>query len=648
MKKSIFTYAVSALCLAAIASCQKVELTNQEQNCAGQEESTTEFLGILPSTVSAPMSDDATKVGMTYDPANKVYNHYWEEGDEIRVYNNGATGLYRTTSAEAAASGTFTLVSEQASTAYKGTDFLAVYPENLYVNNRGISAQYYEGSTRIMVARSATSSFTFTSVLGWIKLTFKGTKKVSGLYFDTSNLYHGPLNGNFDFDLDGNVTSTDNLEEPYIGYNLSEPVELSELTDTDFYMAMIPGTYNAANRNRFMVQVMFSDGTREELYGPAEVTVTRNRVTPLAWKYIGTRPTPANESLALTANCCNIVVPYSTDDPDEVVYEFKATCKGQSTLLQDQITGGVRADVIWETKLVSNQSIAKGSVIKNVNYNSRDGRIQFTVRKGQIGNALIGLYDKDGNILWSWHIWLTYSNELKSYSTNTYEYNGHNYCIASWALGRLNINDFTDMQYKGLLYQWGRKDPFFPTFDSGARYKPYATAYPVVSDSKATVAEAIAHPTTYYRGVSDTDASNYAWNSEHRDDLWSDTEKTIYDPCPYGWRVVSSEIIADMFANSTKDSNGRVSNAANTSVDAMLVNKFAFKRFPYVDPSESSKTRGLGNGLMYDTASYYWTAGSNGTQSYAISATISTPIQYLDEDYQKTAYACPVRCMKAL
>lgn len=642
MKKRIITFAISALSIAVIASCQKAEISEGKQDRTEQEEIVREFSGLLPQTVSAPLSDDGTKVGMTYDSADKVYNHYWEEGDEIRIYAEGITGLYRTTSETDAASGTFTLVSERSSTAYKGTDYLAVYPENLYVTNSGITAQYYEGSARIMVARSTSDSFMFRSVLGWLKLPLKGTKKVSGLFLDTSKLRVGLLNGDLGLDFDGNVTSTANLEEPYVGYNLDEPVELSESTETNFYMAMVPGTYNTGNGKRFMVQVVFSDGSREEVYGPAEVTVERNKVTPLTAKYIGTKPTPTNGSLLLTANCYNIKVPNNTDEPDELEYQFDATHKGESSI--EKITGGVRADVLWETKLISNQSMVKGTVVKNVYYNSRDGRIQFTVMKRQIGNALIALYDKDDNILWSWHIWITYSGLMSNYCP-TYEYNGKTYMIEDWALGRLNTNDFTGMQYTGLLYQWGRKDPFFPTGGSGSDIS-YSTAYPVVSSDKATVAEAIAHPMTYYRGVSDVDAKNYVWNSEEKADLWSNTTKTIYDPCPRGWQVISSTFIGHLFANTTKDSSGCVSNATDSDQDVMLAGKFRFLRYPDIDPSISPVK--LMNGVMYNTASYYWTANTvNGTEANTIDATVSTPIKYLSQGTQKTAYACPIRCMKA-
>ncbi|MBO7509766.1 MAG: hypothetical protein J6T35_01155 [Bacteroidales bacterium] len=54
------------------------------------------------------------------------------------------------------------------------------------------------------------------------------------------------------------------------------------------------------------------------------------------------------------------------------------------------------------------------------------------------------------------------------------------------------------------------------------------------TSSNGTVAYAVAHPTTFIYGVSST---NYDWVYSSRDNtLWKST-KTIYDPCPPGWRV---------------------------------------------------------------------------------------------------------------
>ena len=97
----------------------------------------------------------------------------------------------------------------------------------------------------------------------------------------------------------------------------------------------------------------------------------------------------------------------------------------------------------------------------------------------------------------------------------------------------------------GLLYQWGRKDPFLGFAEEPDEY--YGTKVkstivwelPVESNiSTGSIEYVTAHPTTfvtvnknidwYYSAASNTDTAR--WTT-------SETTKSIYDPCPWGWRV---------------------------------------------------------------------------------------------------------------
>ena len=92
----------------------------------------------------------------------------------------------------------------------------------------------------------------------------------------------------------------------------------------------------------------------------------------------------------------------------------------------------------------------------------------------------------------------------------------------------------------GLLYQWGRKDPFLgsSSISSSVEAKSTITWPSAVSSSssRGTVAYATEHPTTF---ITYNDA-NYDWyysgTSSTDNTRWQST-KTIYDPCPVGWRV---------------------------------------------------------------------------------------------------------------
>ena len=97
-----------------------------------------------------------------------------------------------------------------------------------------------------------------------------------------------------------------------------------------------------------------------------------------------------------------------------------------------------------------------------------------------------------------------------------------------------------DVGALGLLYQWGRKDPFLSSSSISESIEAKSTIiWPSAVDSNSdngTISFAIANPTVfigenmgnsdwYYTGTSSTD--NTRWKST----------KTIYDPCPAGWRV---------------------------------------------------------------------------------------------------------------
>ena len=81
----------------------------------------------------------------------------------------------------------------------------------------------------------------------------------------------------------------------------------------------------------------------------------------------------------------------------------------------------------------------------------------------------------------------------------------------------------------GLLYQWGRKDPF-----------PCGNAADVKS-GRMTMAQTIAAPTTF-------SAYDGTWMSSVDKTVWGDkATKTIYDPCPPGYKVPMREDLSGFF-----------------------------------------------------------------------------------------------------
>ena len=166
---------------------------------------------------------------------------------------------------------------------------------------------------------------------------------------------------------------------------------------------------------------------------------------------------------------------------------------------------------------------------------ARDDDYRLNVK----GNVLLGVFasEDDDEPLWSWHIWVTDPPQNQGYL------NG--YVAMDRNLGAVSSNpeDFDEGESfcTGLYYQWGRKDPMM--IRDGELMN-------TVSGTPVPVVEAHRNPTVYYHDIS----GGYDWtteDSEVKDHLWGyissrdDIKKTLYDPCPPGYRVSGNPIWQD-------------------------------------------------------------------------------------------------------
>ena len=246
-----------------------------------------------------------------------------------------------------------------------------------------------------------------------------------------------------------------------------------------------------------------------------------------------------------TANC--YIAPELLHD-----YSFDATVQGNgcATLnITPQRLSGAYARLIWETGTQAN------SVISSLNYDG--SRIRFRTGTQQ-GNALIGLFNAGGECVWSWHIWVAnYDPESSAQKYSSGD------IFMDRNLGTVGT-DYTKVTACGLYYQWGRKDPFpHPaSFTNNARPASfiyhdnyaYGTIRPEDHDAREvmSVEWATQHPTTFIHKADyevdepEEDVLDWLFRSHHN--LWGNTteqgydvskvcRKTIYDPCPPGWRV---------------------------------------------------------------------------------------------------------------
>ena len=141
------------------------------------------------------------------------------------------------------------------------------------------------------------------------------------------------------------------------------------------------------------------------------------------------------------------------------------------------------------------------------------------------GNALIALRDDEDKILWSWHIWVTDQNP----EGLAVEYEDGS-LVMDRNLGALT-NDVDDVRSFGLFYQWGRKDPFVgcgnvETLSFATTAPSGVKKYVKKGSDTDLLSYTVSHPQNIVEGSE--------WNKDYT--LWG-RDKTMYDPCPAGWRV---------------------------------------------------------------------------------------------------------------
>ena len=209
------------------------------------------------------------------------------------------------------------------------------------------------------------------------------------------------------------------------------------------------------------------------------------------------------------------------------LYKFRAV-KGNSSESVGTVTS---VSILWET--FGTSDVPKFcDLIKAFCY--KDGYIVFqTADTFKEGNAVIAAKDQSGEILWSWHIWLTDQPQGQKYNNNAGTMMDRNLGAISATPG--------DVGALGLLYQWGRKDPFLGSSSILSNTVAKSTITWPSALASNTIAYTIANPTTL---LTDREKmSNYDWcdngTSSPDNTRWttSETPKSIYDPCPAGWRV---------------------------------------------------------------------------------------------------------------
>ena len=495
--------------------------------CMFEEESIETEDDNLVHMVFTAMVEDGNPATRTVLDENEVDGFrgvLWEPEDVIGIATyNGRYQRFENVLEEPAASGVFE------GSVNQDIMYYAIYP---YRDNQQMGSSVnvaipskqtyqpdsFDGSAAPMVGKgNHAEPLHFMNLCGSLAINITGTEKIKSILFQTKAGEKVSGDATVDPDYaDYPVMTMGEATDDYIVLDCGEGVQLSG-TPTSFHFVLPPATYNG-----FDLLITTTDGQFMQKSTDKQLTIKRSIITKAAsFAFENTADTFVNLSERGNANC--YIVPqsgyYSFDGTVIGNGEFGFTPENNFHTNTHEISP-VTAELLW----ADNHTLIKGC-----GYDASTGMVKF-LTSGEEGNAVIAAKDSEGNILWSWHIWMTDQPEEQIYNNNAGIMMDRNLGAISATPG--------DVGALGLLYQWGRKDPFLGSASISSAVERESTITwpsPVSSDSSTgTIDYVISHPMTFVKSVS---SSSYDWHYSSRDNTLWQSEKTIYDPCPSGWRV---------------------------------------------------------------------------------------------------------------
>lgn len=375
------------------------------------------------------------------------------------------------------------------------------------------------------------------------------------------------------------VPPTTTLEKTYLGYALLRPwggdgdtyqTRLEMHTDAGIYPITIPNVLSEDSGGMRAGDPLLQPGKIYELTitikntGGLEVVISNEDDE----KYRNLSPYNESYGSYEYSNCYMVtdeMLEINGDSEKYAGFYFRTDVPGRGP------AGDIENDPYEADHVLSPHSVSllwqdAGQPIRHVEL--VQGAVRFKLKTPFTpGNAVLGAYDEDGQIIWSWHIWLC--NETVS---------AVNDIIMDRNLGAMDktytgASDILDTY--GLYYQWGRKDPTmgpmtwnYNIFDM--RTAEYHTidgerndvSEVYMSGAAPSIIDGVRNPTVILAPSDLSPDYIYDWLYYKEDDLWGGIsgKKTIYDPCPYGYKVPTDEIREFLASGTTRSQHGLTKN----------------------------------------------------------------------------------------
>jgi uncharacterized protein (TIGR02145 family) len=221
--------------------------------------------------------------------------------------------------------------------------------------------------------------------------------------------------------------------------------------------------------------------------------------------------------------------------PLKEVYRYWEDCiyPNGDSIPDATIPQGIQAELLWQDRPSGNVVVQSLNII---NASQREGAYLYAEAGSVQGNAVIAL-KVNGDIYWSFHLWVTEYNPYEVAGQKSYQGN----IFMDRNLGALNNQYDAQGDARGLFYQFGRSTPFprgenwTNNFMSTGSIS--SDTLPAASVPLTAIPLSLRHPMVFYTNSSSwplSDENPYLWNSK-------EGNKTAFDPCPEGWRIPRQE-----------------------------------------------------------------------------------------------------------
>ena len=279
-----------------------------------------------------------------------------------------------------------------------------------------------------------------------------------------------------------------------------------------------------------------------------------------------------NESSFKTSNTGDYILQHFVDADGNAIDQMNIK----------NVSAATKAAIVWSDIDRTSSDGPEYGILRNLDVDETNNFLTFTVSKQDIcqGNTVVGIYNTEGEYLWSWHLWFAPASALNTITCTNAQ--GVKYKFAEEPLGltkngcvtqypdhrkirvtmaqslsgkstTLTINQMSETNWgtiKATRYEAGRKDAF-PGY--------YYISYPYKSDMGAIVWDIIsADPATKIKNPATRYGTWYVKNGHFFINTWSvnntilgsnDTPvvKSVYDPCPPGFHVPSSNALTSLW-----------------------------------------------------------------------------------------------------